>query len=38
MAGVVRQPFDEEALQSYIAKNVPEIQRPIKVKQVSVSK
>lgn len=34
MAGAVRQPIDVASLSSYIAKQVPDIQLPISVKQV----
>lgn len=35
MAGRVRQPIDEAALEKYISDNVPEIKTPIDLKQVS---
>lgn len=34
MAGRVRQPIDEAALEKYISSNVPEIKTPIDLKQV----
>jgi hypothetical protein len=35
MAGRIRQPIDTKALERYITDNVPDIQVPIDVKQVS---
>lgn len=35
MVGTVRQPVDVQALESYLAKHVHEIKRPIQLKQVS---
>jgi hypothetical protein len=35
MAGQIRQPIDIKALEHYITNNVPDIQIPIDVKQVS---
>lgn len=34
MAGRVRHPIDQAALERYIEKNVPEIKTPIDIKQV----
>lgn len=34
MAGAVRQPFDEAAFERYLLEHVPEIQAPIRLKQV----
>lgn len=35
MAGRIRQPVDEAALEKFISENVPEIKTPIDLKQVS---
>lgn len=35
MAGRIRQPIDQEAFSKFVAENVPEIQIPIDLKQVS---
>lgn len=35
MAGAVRQPIDIPSLERYLNQNVPEIQTPLDVKQVS---
>jgi len=37
MAGVVRQPIDQEALELYIKQNVPEIKPPLELKQASTA-
>lgn len=36
MAGIVRQPIDVPSLERYISQNVPEIQIPVDIKQVSL--
>lgn len=36
MAGRVRQPIDERALEKYLSDNVPEIKTPVEVKQVRI--
>lgn len=35
MAGRVRQPIDEKALEKYLRDNVPEVKTPVELKQVS---
>lgn len=35
MAGRIRQPVDERALEKFISDNVPDIKTPIDLKQVS---
>ena len=35
MAGRVRQPIDEKALEKFLSEHVPEIKGPIELKQVS---
>ena len=37
MAGAVRQPIDQAALERYIEKNVPDIKPPLELKQVKPS-